>query len=258
MKQLQNLQSTFQQSVLNPSDSASIEWVSASGRVTPKVQLSIYCFAYEARLKEVLMNDYPAMLMAIGEDQFVKLTESYIKSYPSHYFSLREFGCNMPDFVLAQGGEHKDWLHELSLFEWLFGEAFDAADDSIFTEQDMASISPDQWSTLKFILHPSVNRLDFEWNTPEMWQALTDDEPKEVKAKREITSSWLIWREKLITRFRSMQTDEQLAFDTMSRGGDFHEVCETLANIMNADDVPLHAASLLKGWINQGLIKEIK
>lgn len=254
MKQLQNLQHTFQNCVLNPGDSISADWVSASGRATPEVQLSIYGYAYAARLREVLMNDFPAMLMALGEDQFTILANEYINEYPSKYFSLRDFSCDMPKFVLKQAGENKHWLHELSLFEWTLGQAFDAADDILFSELDMATIPADAWFDLKLIFHSSVQRLDFEWNTTDMWQALTSDEPSEVIALPEESSSWLIWRNELVTRFRSLPSDEQLALDTALNGGSFNDVCERLACIMNEEDVPMHAASLLKGWISTGLI----
>ena len=255
---LHNLQHTFQDCVLNPNSTESTAWISASGRAAPETQLSIYSYAYAARLKEVLANDYPAMLLAMGDEQFNQLADNYIKSHPSHYFSLRDFGCDIPDFVLTQGGKNKHWLYELSLFEWTLGEAFDAADDNLFSEQDMAAISPELWSELKFVFHSSVQRLNFEWNTVEMWQALTKDDPAEVNAKREPVSAWLIWREKLVTRFRSMKTDEQLALDTFREGGDFNDVCEKLVEIMNEEEVPMHAASLLKSWITQGLISSTK
>lgn len=258
MKQLAKLQHTFQDCVLHPKNPPVTAWVSASGRATPETQLSAYTHAYRARLKEVLANDYPAMLMAIGDDHFNQITDNYIQAYPSHYFSLRDFGRHLPDFVseLIQHKNYRDmqWLYELALFEWTLGQAFDAANVTIFTEQDMANIPPDAWPELKFCIHPSVHRLDFEWNIPEIWHALTDENPKPVTAIKSTMSPWLIWREQLITRFRSMQADEQLALDKLCAGGSFEEVCEVLATLMNEDEVPLHAASLLKGWIAQGLL----
>jgi hypothetical protein len=257
MSTLHNLQYTFQNCVLKPESTASTDWISASGRAAPEIQLSKYSYAYVARLNEVLANDYPAMLVALGDDAFNQLADHYINLHPSHYFSLRDFGCDMPDFVLTHAGENKHWLYELSLFEWMLGDTFDATDDVLFTEQDMAVISPERWSELKFKLHSSVQRIDFEWNTVEMWRALTKDEPSEVSAQRESNNAWLIWREQLVTRFRSLQTDEQLALDKLREGGDFNAVCEALAGLMNEEDVPMHAATLLKGWINQGLISGI-
>ena len=75
---------------------------------------------------------------------------------------------------------------------------------------------------------------------------------------RDAANPWLIWREQLVTRFRSMQIDEQRSFDAMCEGGHFNEVCEALAPLMSEDEVPLRIASLLKGWITQGLISGIE
>jgi len=264
MKQLAELQHTFQDCVLQPNEPGYTAWVSASGRAAPQTQLSIYAYAYRARLKEVLASDYPAVLMAIGDDNFNQLAMDYIQAHPSHYFSLRDFGGHLPGFISELIQQHDTyqgmhWLYELALFEWSLGQAFDVANGTLFTEQDMATISPEAWPELKFEIHPSVQRLDFEWNIAEMWQALTAEEPVPVTATREtMTSPWLIWREQLVTRFRSMQADEQLAFDSVCAGASFNDVCEKLVMLMDEQDVPLRAAGLLKGWIAQGLLSGVR
>jgi len=263
MKNLARLQHTFQDCVLNSGNVLSTAWISANGRAAPDIQLSIYIHAYGARLKEVLANDYPAVLTAIGEDHFSRLADDYIRAHPSQYFSLRDFGCHLPGFVadlIQQDAGYREmpWLRELALFEWTLGQAFDAADAPAFTEQDMAAIPYQAWPELRFLPHPSVHRLDLEWNIPEMWQALTDDQPIQVTAVRDKTSPWLVWREQLVMRFRSMQIDEQKAFDALRVGRCFNDVCEVLVTLMSEDEVPLRAAGLLKGWIAQGLISGVE
>ena len=146
----------------------------------------------------------------------------------------------------------------LGLFEWTLGQTFDAADEALFSEHDMAIIPPEDWPELKFIIHPSVQRLNLVWNTPIMWQALTSDTPKHVTAQREAVNPWLFWREQLVTRYRTMQEDEQLALDTLRQGYCFDEICEALSTVMDDDEVPMCAASFLKQWITQGLICGLK
>jgi len=262
MNQLSKLQHTFQDCVLKSDAHGVNTWVSASGRAVPEIQLSIYSYAYSARLKEVLANDFPAVLMALGEDQFNQLTDDYIEAHPSHYFSLRDFGCQLPEFIAKlipdqENYKNMYWLHELAMFEWMLGQAFDATDTKLFTEQNMATIPPESWPELKFNLHPSVFRLDFKWNTPELWKALTSDHPGHVSAMKD-TRSWLIWRHQLTTRFRSLQSDEQLAFDKLLEGASFNEICESLTILMSEDEIPLRVATLLKGWITHELISGIQ
>jgi hypothetical protein len=259
MSTLAELQHRFQDSVLDPGRSASTSWISAGGRAAPDIQLSIYCNAYRARLREVLANDYPATQAATGDDRFNALVADYIDAHPSHYFNLRDFGRHLPCFIADRvqhdaGYRGMHWLVELAVFEWTLGLAFNAADASLFTGQDMEAIPAGAWPELRFILHPSLHRLDFEWNTPEIWLALTADPPTPVSAVRGQNSSWILWREQLVTRFRSMPVDEQQALDKLSAGAGFHQICEQLATLMNEDEVPLRAAGLLKGWISRGLI----
>lgn len=259
MNQLAKLQNTFQDYVLKPDPLASTTWVSAAGKSAPEKQLSIYSYAYHARLVEVLTNDYPATLVAIGEDYFEQLTGEYIKAHPSQFFSLRDFGAGLANFILElfekeTHWQEMPWLYELVVFEWSLGQAFDAADDKIFTEHDMATVAPEIWPNLKFKLHSSVQRLDFEWNIIEMWQALTAETPTEVSATKDASTPWLVWRENLSTHFRSMEIDEKCAFDTLAQGGSFTDICESLLNLINEEEIPMHTASLLKSWISQSLI----
>lgn len=262
MNQLEKLQHTFQNYVLKPDPSAPQKWVSAEGKAAPEIQLSIYSYAYHARLTEVMENDFPAVLVAIGEVYFNELTTNYIKAHPSKFFNLRDFGGGFANFIndlIQQQSKWQEmpWLYELALFEWNLGQAFDAADDNIFAEQDIATVAPEAWPELKFTLHSSVQRLEFEWNTVELWQALTAESPEEIQATKEESTPWLIWRENLSTHFRSMEADEKVAFDTLAQDGNFTEICGSLASTIDEDEVPMHAASLLKGWISQSLISGV-
>jgi len=76
MKNLAELQHTFQDCVLNSGNALSTAWVSASGRASPEIQLSIYTHAYSARLTEVLVNDY--ILYSSPSQNFVPIIPAYL------------------------------------------------------------------------------------------------------------------------------------------------------------------------------------
>jgi len=258
MTSLARLQQTFQQCVLDPGNEHDIGWISVAGRADPASQLSVYSNAYGARLSEVLGEDYPAVQRAIGDQAFEQLAADYIAACPSRFYSLRAFGTRLPDFIAAVAESHvlyeqRHWLAELARFEWTLGEAFDAADTPLFSEQQMAAIPPQHWPELSFSLHPSVQRLDLQWNAVAMWQALAAEPPIAVSAEPD-AGGWLIWRQQLVTRFRSLTEDEQQALDCVRAGGCFNDLCEQLALLIDEEQVPMRAATLLKGWIVQGLI----
>ncbi|MES9993220.1 MAG: DNA-binding domain-containing protein [Candidatus Thiodiazotropha sp.] len=263
MNNLKQLQNRFQNYLLNPESDIQNSWVSATGRASPGFQLAVYANAYVSRLKEVLKNDYPAASAAIGGDRFDRLVQGYIHQYPSRYFSLRDFGCSFAAYIKALVEDdpcYRDlaWLSELARFEWLLGQAFDAAETELVTEHDLACVPAEHWPLLRFVFSPCMFRIDLEWNVPVLWKALTAEPPLEVEVvPAESGSAWLIWRQDLITRFRSLEYDEQAFLDALLSGVSFNDACEALATRIDVDAVPMRAASLVKGWIQQGLIAEI-
>lgn len=255
MSQLTDLQQAFQHYLLKPPKQTVPDWVSPGGRAKPEKQLSVYSNGYRARLHEVLMIDFPAVLEAIGEDSFNQLANDYIDAHPSHYYSLREFGRDMSSFLQETAAfRDQPWLSELAIFERSLGQAFDAADAPVYSEQEMAHIPPEKWPATRLVKHPSVQRLDCVWGAPGMWTVLTDENPKEITAAREEPVAWLIWRKNLSTQFRSLGDDEQLALDAVLNGSSIDEVCGELGSLIAEELVPLHFATLLKGWIAQGVI----
>jgi hypothetical protein len=263
MRSLGEIQAGMQAYILDPQREKNPAWVSSGGRATPAFQLSAYGNAYRLRLKEVLSSDYPAVNMAISDDRFDSLVDGYIQAYPSRYFSLRQYGCHFPVYIsqkveadLTYRG--MEWLAELALFEWKLGEAFDAADAQQVLEQDLALIPAVEWPMLSIGFSPSVNSVDLMWNVPGMWKALTADPAQEVSAVEASEHTiWLTWRQNLVTRFRSLESDERRMFDALRNGATFGEACELLATLMDVGEVPLRAATLLKTWVNQGLIATI-
>lgn len=259
MSQLSRLQHQFQAHVLDPQSEQPPPWVSAGGRADPALQLSVYTHAYRSRLHEALAEDYPAVNLAVGDDAFAELLDTYIKHFPSHYYSLREFGQHVPEFLAQHAIQHElPWLSELATFEWTLRSAFDAADESRLGEQVMATVAPEDWPSLRFAAHPSVRFCHVHWNIPAIWKNLLADPPIEITPEPDPAGSWLIWRdEELITRFRSMEQDEEYALACLCAGGDFDEVCQSLTAFHEDADVPFRAAGLLKGWIGQGLLSDL-
>lgn len=263
MESLGELQLRFQSHILNPGNSDRISWVSVAGRASPRYQLSVYANAYALRLKEVLESDYPAVGRAIGSERFDDLAEGYIQHYPSHSFTLREYGSHFQCYVDGKVRSDpayvdKAWLAELAGFEWTLGRVFDAADCEQVKEQEMASIAADEWPQLRFEFIPASCRLDLEWNVAAMWKGLSADPPVEITPYRdERPGSWLIWRQDLVTRFRSLGENERLVLDALRAGATFNDACGLLARRMDPGMVPIQAAGLLKGWIQQGLIGQL-
>ncbi len=258
MKSLPNLQSAFQGFILT-SDPAIQDDVVGTPRVDAATRLAIYADAYRLRLIEALDTDYPGLHTMAGDEEFDHLARAYIAAQPSTFRSLRWFGNRMSEFLRTTEPYSKyPVFSEMAEFEWAKSDSFDAADSDVAGIHDMAAISPEDWPDLTFVPHPSLRRLDLRWNVPTVWKEIEADREPPALEENEYPIAWLVWRQDLLTYFRSLDVDEAWAINAMQRGETFAAICEGLTEWIDAQNVAVHVAGFLKQWLADGLICEIK
>lgn len=257
MNNLQNLQAAFKRYLFEQDNSIAPHIISTE-KLNNDKRLAIYGNAYSSRLIEALAKDYPAVNFLVGEDDFQTLSLAYIKAYPSTYYSLRWFGQDFAKFLTNHKIYSKQtYLAELANFEWAFVNAFDARDTDVLKIKNAAMIPPDSWPKLQMILHPSVRLVTCLWNCLAIWQSMKNNttvpKPKQLDTK----VSYLIWRQGLKTRYRSLESDEATALSIVEKGADFTELCTALTEALETDETAFRAASLFKTWLADGLIVRI-
>lgn len=257
MKELIQLQNEFQEYLFHVSDAIQDDIIETE-KVPAEIRLSIYQNAYYSRLLEALETTYPILKKHMGEEDFESMGYEYIHQYYSTYRSIRWFGDKMEDFL----SEHSDYrglpyLSELSKFEWTMCLVFDAADADTVSFQEIGNVAPEDWENMRFKQHPSLHCLHLEWNVVAIWQALSENEIPAVLEKSDSSITWIAWRNDFTNHFCSLPLDEAWAMNAMMSGQSFGEICEGLCQWHDENETPMHAASLLKGWINAGLISGI-
>ena len=255
MLSLKQIQEAFTEHVMARNDVIT-GYVAGTNNVPSEKRLDIYRNAYRERLIETLANDYEILTKLLGEETFRRLCIAYIDKNPSSHYSLRWFGYGLPSFLdySPDKGSH-DWEAEMAQLEWLFIDAFDSANTSTVSEQDAAAIPPDQWPTLSVTFHPSVRVVRLWWNTLDLWQAAKNDEQPPAPVRLAQYSHCLLWRNNLITQFRSLDNFEAVALSAAADGATFSEICGALAEeLHDPEQVPIKAASYLKGWLASGML----
>lgn len=227
-------------------------------------RLAIYHNAYRLRLIDALSTDFPALKYYVGEDWFEKLTTQFIQACPSNHPSLRWLGEKLPGYLRERSEwRDKNSLIELAEFEWAQITAFDAADTTPITIDDIRSLPPERWMTLQLEFHPSLQLLNFFSNAPEKWSFAIKNEMQakndttiETKTNAEI-QAWLIWREDLQVVYRPLEKPEAWALNAFLNSRNFSDVCEGLCEWLDEEKVPLQTAQYLQQWTQGGLIVKI-
>ena len=134
-----------------------------------------------------------------------------------------------------------------------------ASDKQAIGQDDVARVPPENWPALVFEFHPSVHSFPYQWNILPIWQAHKEDTTLPPPEKLPQAETCLVWRQNLKTLFRTLEADEAQIFAAAQQGDNFSELCEQLSVwVEDAENIPLRAVSLLKTWLAQGLLTDLK
>ena len=257
MTTLLDLQRSFQAYVLGETD-APPATVAGAGAASAEERLHVYAEAIRLRFLEVLGEDYPGLRALAGADEFRSLRRAYVAAHPSHDRSIRWFGRHLPAFLrsAAPWRDHPV-LGEMALFEWSKGELLDAADSPVVDVEDIAAIPPDRWAGIRPRLKPAMRRLALEWNVPGLWSAIDRGDTPPLPTRGEQAVDWVLWREDLRVRWRSVEPDEAWALRACADGEDFGAICAGLSERSGEDGAALLAATCLKQWVVDGLLETV-
>lgn len=217
--------------------------------------LAIYHNAYRARLLEALRGDYPAVHGWLGDEEFDALALAYIDAHPSWHFSLRWLGAELAGFIDGfLVPEQAQPLSELARLEWAFTLAFDAPEGEPLGLAQMAELPAEAWPNLQVRYLPSVQVQRCRYNSLAIWRAIKEQAEFPGSQALEQEDLCLIWRDGLVSRYRSLDRAEATALCGMAEEGwSFGELCAQLSEY--AEQAPLQAATWLRQWLNDGLLR---
>ena len=232
--------------------------VTGTEKVSADTRLDIYANAYRCRLVEARQDTFPAWHPFLGEEDFFNLGVDYLTAHPSQHFSLRYFGHQLSSFLKSNDSYNaQPILSEMAQFEWVLREAFDAANSNTLNMADLQQIDPQAWPELRFTFHPTLNRINLSFNTPQLWQAIDQEEPPIDIVENDYPIGWCIWRKDLKTLYRSMDVDEAWAMDSMLSGQNFTAICTGVCEWVDEQHAAVRVAGFIQNWINEGLIQKV-
>ena len=254
MTRLLELQRSFQAFVTGNADTPPAT-ISGNARASAQSRLQVYAEAIELRFLEALGEDYPGVHGLLGDESFRRLARAYAAAHPSHFRSMRWFGCHLPELLCAR----EPWrahpvLAEMARFEWTKGELVDAADGTPIGVEDIAAIPAVHWGSMRPRFAHALRRLTLEWNVPALWTALEAGETPPPPTRLEHPVDWLLWRQGISIRWRSVEAHEAWALQACAGGADFDFLCNGLCERLGRDAAPLRAATYLKQWASDGLL----
>lgn len=251
MTDLANLQRAFQRAVLEHDRRAIAPFIAVDNEDRSNSRLAIYEHAYASRLRDALESNYPLLARWFGAGVFAQLADEFIEAHPSRHFSVRNFGEAFPQWTKGKFADHP-WVAEFAQWEWALGSCFDGPDRQALAPDALSHLSPHEWPSLRFDLHPTVHFFTARTNAPQIYKALAEQrEPPDPEPKP--SARWIIWRRALTPSYRSIELDEHDALQALGAGATFEMLCTVISD-HQGEKTAARAASLLREWLNAHLL----
>jgi hypothetical protein len=173
-------------------------------KLDPLGRLEIYRRAYHARLIECLLDDYPAVAAALGENGFDELCRKYIVTHPSTDSNLNAFGRHMASLCRAEPtsstlGTIAFFIADLAALEWAIVEVIHAASADPLTMTGLGAVPASRWADARLVATPAFRLLRSGYPVNRYFQAFREgDAPlvpePEASAVVVYRSGPTIWR----------------------------------------------------------------
>ena len=171
-----------------------------AGVESPFERLAIYRRGYFTRLTECLADDFPALMSALGDQEFKALCKNYIAVHPSGSPNLNTFGRFLPDFILRQPDlALAQFYSELARLEWALVEVLHAETSPPISTLALAATPTESLLDIRFEVGKAVRMLTFAYPVNEFFQAYCDNSGAELPSPMNtsvvvIRNEYTLWR----------------------------------------------------------------
>ncbi|MBI4365891.1 MAG: putative DNA-binding domain-containing protein [Deltaproteobacteria bacterium] len=243
-------------------------------------RLNIYANMYFYRIRDSLMEDFPALVRAIGIAAFHNLATDYLLRYPSRHWSLRYAGERLPAFLRTRtASRRRAYLPDLARFEWALITAYDAPDAAPLAREVLLTCPPPTWGRLRLRRIPSCILLPVAWPADRIRErclqetAVAAPAPRSSNAAhleaadgaahapaltlrvRRGRATLLIWRRGLDVAYRRAAPEEARLLTMLAAPTPFATLCRRLARRLGPARAARHAAAHLEQWLADGLVQ---
>lgn len=154
-------------------------FIAPNSRLTAFERLEIYNRQYWYRVLGGLAEDFPALRAIVGSEKFEQLSIAYLTEHPSRSFSLRNLGSKLVEWLAAHphwAGRRQALAVDLAKVEWAFVEAFDNAERTPLTLDQIATLGGGS----KLALQPHVRLLVLSYPADDIALALHSKDKRQT------------------------------------------------------------------------------
>jgi hypothetical protein len=219
------------------------EFIAPNSRLTSFERLEIYNRQYWFRVLSALAEDFPALRAVVGARRFDEISVAYLIDHPSRSFSLRNLGSKLVEWLESHPqlmGRRHSLAVDVARIEWAFVEAFDNAENTPLTLEQIATLDGDS----RLAVQPHVRLMALNYPADEVVLALHDGEKRQASEAGVKHEGWedepvrlpklrrrAVWvaahRVDFCVYYRRMEREEFLTLEAIREGRTLGAALET-------------------------------
>ena len=168
---LKDFQKLFIEAIINENESdILLSQIIPSGTIDlPSTVLNVHRQGYYARLTEALGETFEGSWFAMGDELFFEVCEKFIRSHPSTFFNLSNYGKSFPKFLRSINElEDIPFIKDLAEFDWQFKNVFHSKQHESVSNEQLQKL--EQNPTIKFEFGESVILFKSDYAVYNVWQ----------------------------------------------------------------------------------------
>ncbi len=214
-------------------------------------RLALYRGNLTTTWDKVLSSAYPVIRQLVGDEFFSALARAYGKTRPSDSADLNQFGVHFGDFLA--GFTHVadyPYLPDMASLEWALHRAHYARDDAALSAAGLAALSPEEFESARFALHPACTLIKSDWAIVPLWRAHQEGSGQDFPDELAQTCFGVVARPQFRPMLEPLEGAAYAALTALAGGAPMGEALDAAFDLEDDFDIAGH----LQHWIGLGLL----
>ncbi len=188
-------------------------------------------------LSTALADTFPVLYRLVGENYFRAIARDYILASPPQDAVLTGYGMDFPAFLVNQPTAiAMPWLGDIGTLEFLYQQAFHAADAEALTPLALQAVPEDQLGDARLLLHPSAAFLQSPYPVDTIWAENLKDEPDVIDLASSKPVTLLIYRRGMEVQVVTLSPLVNTFLFALANGANIAEAWEASATMTGTSD----------------------
>ena len=233
--------------------------ISGNDRLSPVEQLEIYREQFWLRHTSSLVEDFPGLSGILGQGDWEKLAEQYLRQVTPESYTLRDLGVRLPQIIeQASWLPHQALCLDMARLELAYIEVFDAPDAPPLAPERLSAIPEEELLRARLVVAPSVRLLSVSFPVADLRRALRaeGDEPVAIPEAR--SQELVVYRRDLRLWDTPVSVVAFAFLAGLARGMPLGLAAEVAATSPQAEaELATNIGVWFREWTTKGLISDV-